>query len=236
MPTLRILCLANSRKHGGRCVAGLRLDGQGWVRLVSGQPDGTLRHSSVVLDDRSHLKTLDVIDVAVAGHQPKGHQRENWLIGKDRWTLVRRPASEADLAVIGPHVVDGPLLFGNDSDRVAADAGARSSLTLIRVKGLRFRIQAAGGNRKTRACFRLDGAAYSLRVTDDAIEADMENLKDGTYPVEACTRFRPNEETLVTVSLGEPFDGYCYKLAAAIIPWSRVRDGDEQGLEKGPIT
>jgi hypothetical protein len=34
MAQVDLICLANSRKLGGRCVAGLRLDGSGWVRRV----------------------------------------------------------------------------------------------------------------------------------------------------------------------------------------------------------
>ncbi len=32
MPQFGIICLANSRKNGGHCVAGLRMDGGGWLR------------------------------------------------------------------------------------------------------------------------------------------------------------------------------------------------------------
>jgi hypothetical protein len=42
MPTVEIICLANSRKHSGRCVAGLRTDGQGWIRPVGPSDNGTL--------------------------------------------------------------------------------------------------------------------------------------------------------------------------------------------------
>ena len=34
MPNAVILCLANSKKLGGRCCAGLHIDGTGWLRLI----------------------------------------------------------------------------------------------------------------------------------------------------------------------------------------------------------
>src|SRR6266850_2762793 len=34
MPLVDLICLANSNKMGGRCIAGLRTDGGGWVRLA----------------------------------------------------------------------------------------------------------------------------------------------------------------------------------------------------------
>jgi len=50
MPILRLVCLANSRKLGGRCVACLRLVGGGWVRPVSSFSDGTLCPAQYSLD------------------------------------------------------------------------------------------------------------------------------------------------------------------------------------------
>jgi len=35
MPSVDLICLANSHKWNFRCVAGLRVDGGGWVRPVS---------------------------------------------------------------------------------------------------------------------------------------------------------------------------------------------------------
>ena len=43
MPSLDLICLANSSKLGSRCLAGLRVDGGGWVRPVSNQEYGELR-------------------------------------------------------------------------------------------------------------------------------------------------------------------------------------------------
>jgi hypothetical protein len=43
LPTVEIVCLANSRKAGGRCIAGVRTDTGAWVRPVSSGREGTLR-------------------------------------------------------------------------------------------------------------------------------------------------------------------------------------------------
>lgn len=40
MAKVQFICLANSWKMGGRCVAGV--GAQGWIRPVSGIPGGTL--------------------------------------------------------------------------------------------------------------------------------------------------------------------------------------------------
>ncbi len=57
---LDIICLANSRKLTGRCVAGLRTDGMGWVRPVSALPDGTLSMKDYTLDHGNEVELLDI--------------------------------------------------------------------------------------------------------------------------------------------------------------------------------
>ena len=49
---------------------------------------------------------------------------------------------------------------------------------------------------------------YRLRVTDPVYERQYLQQPDGYYPVGEC---------FLTISLGEPFQGYSYKLIAAII-------------------
>ena len=71
-----IVCLANSRNHGGRCVAGLRTDGGGWLRPVGQLPDGTLYPSDYHLNDLTEPGALDVIRVGVLAPRPLDHQPE----------------------------------------------------------------------------------------------------------------------------------------------------------------
>jgi hypothetical protein len=49
-----------------------------------------------------------------------------------------------------------------------------------------------------------------LTVTDPAIEKKY-IAKAGEYPV------NPKEKAFITVSISEPFEDFCYKLAAGII-------------------
>lgn len=217
MPVLRLLCLANSRKLGGQCIAGLRLDGRGWIRPVSNFPDGTLYPSNYRLNDGSTPQLLDIIEVGLEGPRPAQHQSENWLIDGTRWRLVRRPASRQEADMMWSHVTQGPALFGNCEDRVAEGANVSHSLTIVRVQNLRWRITSYGEKRKTRALFRLRGALYDLAITDNTIEQGLRNLEEGIHPIDSAPGFTPNQEVLLTISLGEPFEGNCYKLIAAII-------------------
>ena len=82
------ICLANSRKLSGRCVAGIRTDGQGWVRPVSKKPYGTLSSDDYRLEGTREAGLLDVITVDFAGLRPEPHQQENMVLGRERWSML----------------------------------------------------------------------------------------------------------------------------------------------------
>src|ERR1700674_1986707 len=95
MPLVDLICLANSNKMGGRCIAGLRTDGKGWVRPVAPDPDhGQLFLRNFKLDDETEPRALDIIRVDLARAAPAPGQPENWIIGVAPWTLRSRPVAE----------------------------------------------------------------------------------------------------------------------------------------------
>jgi len=54
-------------------------------------------------------------------------------------------------------------------------------------------------------------------VTDPDVEGEYLAKPNGVYPIGAC---------YVTVSLGEPHGGFCYKLVAALITPTRAKSLD----------
>ena len=89
--TKRIVCLANSRKRGGRCIAGKELLVGGlagaWVRPVSNRENEAVDDGERQYRDGTEPAVLDVIDVPLIEARPKGHQQENWLLNPDHyWT------------------------------------------------------------------------------------------------------------------------------------------------------
>ena len=95
-----ILCLANSYKHGGRCVAGVCLDDGVWIRLRGAAVDGSLDAHESVLDDGSEPRLLDVIEVELHYALPSDAHPEDWQIAPVRWRLLQRPATAAQLQKI----------------------------------------------------------------------------------------------------------------------------------------
>ncbi len=219
MPTIDMICLANSRKRQGKCIAGLRLDGGGWVRPVSPGPDGSLYHAHLRLQDGTEPQPMDVIRVGLQGPQPKPHQPENWLLDGTRWELLARPLPPEAVPVVRAGTVRGPALFGDRFDRIADRflvSPAAASLALVAPENLRWRIKLTQNfTKQTRAVFGLGGALYDLPVTDPAWEQRLKHLSEGLHEF-AASGVAPTASVL-TVSLSEPFNGDCYKLVAGII-------------------
>lgn len=225
MPFVEMICLANSRKHGGHCVAGLRADGGGWIRPVSSAPDGTLRPGDYCMAGGEHLHVLDHVRLFVRSPRPEPHQPENWLVGNRPWELLRRPAARALLNLLPARVAAGPDLFGDcrrsmDCAQLACRP-ACASLCLVRPIDLAWRVAAGvSGGKQARACFRLARVEYDLPLTDFEVAPRLFRLPLGSYNRSAAG-ILSTDDVLLTISLTEPFAGRCYKLVAAVVAHRR---------------
>lgn len=225
MYNVEILCVANSRKLGGRCVAGLRMDGRGWIRPVSQERDGELMLSQIRLRDGSHPRTLDVLSVPLLRPAPKPRQPENAVVAPVGWKLLQRPCepSTATRLVRRALATDG-LIFGNNSDRVSFPKPGEtlgSSLTAVSPLELRWEItRSATGKRQVRTQFWFATTYYDLVLTDEVWETKLRHLPVGTFECSAAGLSDESHVVLV-ISLGEPFHGYCYKLVAGVLALDR---------------
>jgi hypothetical protein len=177
--------------------------------------------------DGTDPHVTDVIEVSLKNHQPNRHQVENWLLDPfTRWARVGRIRWK-DL----PALVDTPAaLWANSSsshngrfDRVGSPAARKQngSLYFLRLAHLRLQVFSSGAalgkpQRRVLAVFSYGGVEYGFWVTDPYIESKYLASRDGEYHLDEC---------FVTVSLGESFEGYCYKLIATIITPDRDVDG-----------
>lgn len=221
----RFVCLANSRKPGGRCVAGIELAEDkklGWIRPTR---QGGLRDWDCRYPDGTALSARDLVAVSLVGPQPTGFQQENWLVsaaldwcklGKVEW-----PDLVQLVDPIEPLWIDDFHTRHGQHDRIPTTMSQRleSSLRLIHVDRLKLRVSQPGkdyGDRKKKlqAGFAHAGKYYWLSVTDPAYEHEFLALTNGEYPL---------GESCLTVSMGEPHtDGFCYKLVAAIMERERT--------------
>ena len=217
--TKRIVCLANSRKLHGRCVAGVELSHLGWIRPVSAREHQEVLEYERQYRDGSDPRLLDIIDVPLLEHRPKDCQQENWLLDpEDYWKKVGVFEWENldTLAETGGTLWRNGYSTGSGlNNRIPIDQAAEetSSLKLLHVDGFQLRVFAPGaafGNSKRRvqAQFQYSANAYALWVTDPRIERTYLAKENGHYQLGEC---------YLTISLGEPFDEHCYKLVAAML-------------------
>lgn len=223
----RVVCLANSRKLSGRCIAGREIVNRQpgpWVRPVSAR-----EHEEVSWEERHYVdgndpSVLDVIALPLVEARPHLFQQENWLLDPNfYWRKVGRIDWAALQDFVEP---EGPLWLNgqhtgrglNDRMSVQDAERLRGSLRLVRVNSLIIDVSCPGaafGNSKRRlqGQFRFQGEEYHLRVTDPVYERRFLALPDGQHRL---------GESCLTISLGEPFEGYAYKLIAAIIEESET--------------
>lgn len=217
----RMVCLANSRKLSGRCVAGKELVGDRplrWLRPVSQREHEEVSEYERQYEDGSDPHGLDIIDVPLLEAQPKGYQQENWLLDPDAyWRKVGTWNDLSRLAdPVAPLWINGHSTYNGRNDKIPLLLAASLDSSLRFVRGDRLRLSVfkpgeAFGNpkRRVQARFHHGGDEYALWVTDPGYERTYLARPDGDYDI---------GESFLTISLGEPFNDCCYKLVAAIIP------------------
>lgn len=220
MPCFDIICLANSRKLGGHCVAGLRTDGSGWIRPVGTAPDGILWPKDYTLANGTPVKPLDVMRVTVSAPRPACHQPENWVIDGSRWLLVKRPSDQQIGEVLRQALVRGPELLSGLDDRVPyaqfEKQRAAASLALVAPEDLYlYHHLTYSGKLQARGRFPMGTGErtvlYDLPITEPRWEATISRQGPNTLR-------QSQGKFLVTISLAEPFAEHCYKIIAAIMP------------------
>ena len=224
----RIVCLANSRKLSGRCIAGREwIKGQGpgdWIRPVSARENQEVSEYERQYEDGRDPRVLDIIDIPVLRRHPpqplQEYQTENWLLDPNSYwekagVFPRHDLPEL-LDPVAPLWIDSQSTYHGQNDRIWLESAdpVSDSLRLIHVQGLSLEVFKPGeafGNSKRRVQGHFTHASkpYRLWITDPRYEREYLAKLDGTYEIGAC---------YLTISLGEPLEGWCYKLIASIIP------------------
>ncbi|GAB4487692.1 MAG: hypothetical protein OHK0019_03060 [Saprospiraceae bacterium] len=217
------ICLANSYKEGGRCVAGIEChngiplwnenDKPRWIRPVSadtphGEIDSRLSYK---------LKLLDIVEMDALEPVPEGHQVENVLFAPNS-LKTRSIFSASALETLCDHYQ--PFLFGNASNAVSAEEASQlsESLTLVKVTTFQFAIKPnpiKPDKPHVRLHFDFNKVPYNLPVTDPAFLREIQFDKD---------YLKNAPELYLFLSLGILHEGLHYKLVAGIIPANDAND------------
>lgn len=221
MPDATFVCLANSRKMSGRCLAGKAFYNGSysrWIRPITDRPTHALETPEHRIITGEDSKLLDILAVQLLEPRANEHQQENWLMNVG---VPLNKVGEFSLTEIHK-LLDSPYSLwsvGSSSssglnDRVPYSeiADFENSLYLVQVENFKIErfFEAHPHNRVTsRGIFTYGGHDYRLKITDPLFELEYNKKPAGIYSI---------NKAAVTLSLGEVFNNHCYKLIAGIIP------------------
>ncbi len=188
-----------------------------WIRPVTERENEGVRYSESRYNDGGSPQLLDVMQVPILEARPDGHQQENWLIDTTRsWVRACKLDSsslsnwidEVDTLWVNR---DDTLEGLNDSVAESDSKGLESSLYLIKAS-LRLKVSnyyaPRGTRRRVQGRFLYNGTEYRMWVTDPVYEEEYKGKPDGIYRINEC---------FLCISLSGIYEGFAYKLIAAII-------------------
>lgn len=217
----RFVCLANSKKYGERCIAGIELtegkerkyeivrkDGKPkWMRPVTKDAHGAVPFYLV-----DNIKLLDVVEIEVTEEAPDGYQCENCLFDlrsvKKTDTIQPRKESLDKLCDN-----DQKVLFGNEERKVNTDVAKTLSHSLIFIKPDYAEIVMSEFHKEQyRMRFIYNHNHLDLPITDISF-IQLLDKRNNTSLEEMGAKVK-----YITLSLGIEFEKYHYKLVAGVIP------------------
>jgi hypothetical protein len=221
----RIVCLANSFKTGGSCIAGREVLGNGkyggWIRPVSDRPTAEVTFREYKYRNNLSPKLLDIIDVPLLKAAPHNHQTENYVVDANSWWEKVDELPWDDLE----RLRERPTALWINSDRTSAgvfncislaEASTQdSSLMLLKKNTFVVEVASKTWDGKTtptyRGVFKHRGIDYTLQLTDPIATSVFGAKGEGEYEL---------NDVYLCISLTEPWkkdNNRCHKLVAAII-------------------
>lgn len=212
------ICLANSLKRGGRCIAGVEVtldEERHWtvVRKHDGSPkwirpiDQTTEFGEIVIGEArtisllSVVKLTDVVPIPQQAHQEDVHYSMMTPLG-------HVPASASALGQFVDKV--HPVIF-YDTDRaidIPTYATADHSLMFVRADSAEIVSEVKENKTRYRMLLGYNGVTYDLSVTDPYY---IDALNNGLVSIGV------QSDVYVTLSLGLVYEERHHKLVAAVI-------------------
>ena len=214
------ICLANSIKYRGRCLAGIEvsLDGAGrytiarnedetpqWIRPVSREKCGTLPES-----ETKNIVLFDIIEIGTTRECPQYAHSENVFYSYLKKSGKKSFQSEKHLNDLCNNV--HPMLLFNGLKSISTDVFQQSgySLAFIRASNCTFwKDESDMFKDKFRVRFLYNNIEYVLPLTDPVFIHKLN--------VNGFDSINSAKHYYFTVSLSEEFKGWHYKLIAGIV-------------------
>ena len=216
MIATRIVCLANSFKEGGRCLAGIELDTNNKPVFLDGRPKwirpvcNNTQHGEIpnYLAEPFHI--LDIIELNIIDKKSENYQSENVLFEKNS---IRRTGSFNSCQL--PGLIDNrSLILGSRNKAVPSNLIGFLNYSLMLVNVTQFGITQKiyednlSDRPQIRMVFVYNGIKYDFPVTDPVFLYRYQKNPDLLEGV---------NDLFLTLSLGVVWEDWYYKLVAGII-------------------
>lgn len=210
------ICLANSKKHGERCLAGIevskgkkgfnivRVGGEPkWIRPVSNTEFGEVHRDLV-----RHIRLLDIIEIEMTEACPDGYQSENVYFDPTSLQVIRTgltlSAKNLDLLC----KTSCEQIFDSFSRSIAQKAIVDLDHSLLFLKVEYPKLYYKSFNRQLRCDFVYQHHEYDLPITD--IDFIMRYATNTQLLAQA-------QHVYLCLSIGVAFEGFHYKLIAGVV-------------------
>lgn len=210
----KFICLANSFKEGGRCLAGIELDGNSNPILVDGRPKWirpvcNTPHGEVPNHIAEPFQILNIIQIDVTGNQPQGYQSENVTFNE----ATIRTVGNYNRNELANLCDNRNLIFANRGKAVSQEAITNLNHSLLLVRTNQFEViektyEDTPNKKQQRLVFSYNGNQYDFPITDPLFLHRYQSNPDF---------MEPYNEAFISVSLGVVWKDWYYKLVAGII-------------------
>ena len=212
---MKIICLANSYRVGGRCLGGIELGNNNAPVIINGRPKWVrpvcnTEHEEVPTELVSDVSLLDVIEfnnIRATGH---GHQSENILFEENSINAIGTFNINA-LANLTDNNRHGQI-FSNGGAAVPAHLVDALTHSLMLVELTEFavneRVFEGRAYPQKKLTFRYNNHQYNFPITDPVFQhrySTNHGILDG------------KEKIFVSLSLAAPHEDWSSKLVAGII-------------------
>ena len=216
--TTRFVCLANSIKEGGRCLAGIELNKNNEPIIVNNRPKWIrpickTQHGKVYTHWVTHIKLLDIVEIEITGIPPKlTYQSENVFFKDDNLKIVGRFQRDKLNDLCDNHY----YVFSNWGKALSTTEieSLDYSLALLKVDHFEIVEKLYADNpdkRQIRLQFGYNEITYDFPVTDPVFL----QLYQNNFRI-----LNLINSLFLCVSIGINFNGWHYKLVAGIISGS----------------
>ena len=218
---MRIVILANSYVKGGRSIAGKDTDTWKWIRFVIDGEDNVSNSNKL---EPQQLEPLRIYDIEFVEPASLKHHPENHIISAE---ICLQESSSVDRDEVGKYLDTPHDLWLDDTTRITnekqdgwmdddsmdntfdGDNGPSVTDIAYTFKNRGGSNRSLGGKRISRwqAYFKYNKQDYRLVITDDKFTKNLDTKKK--YPIKISNH--------LVISLSDPYQGFCYKLVAAIL-------------------